>query len=460
MTADLKEIIARELDGSRRRSLTYTDLDDADLVRQHSPLMSPLVWDLAHVANYEELWLLRAVAGVEPTLPDIDDLYDAFKHPRRSRPTLPLLGPAEARSYAARVRGRVLDVLDRVDVAESPDMHGNPGPPLLDDGFVYGMVVQHEHQHDETMLATHQLRVGPPVIDEGAQLPPSRTPARAEVLVPGGECTLGTSTDPWAYDNERPAHRALLPSFWLDVLPVSNAAHIAFIEAGGYADERLWSPPGWVWRCKEALVAPQFWRRDGGTWVRTRFGRDEPVPLDEPVQHVCWYEAEAHARWAGKRLPTEAEWEKACSWDPTARRARRYPWGDDDPTPERANVSHRASRPAPVGAYPAGASACGAEQMVGDVWEWTSSDFAGYPGFRSFPYREYSEVFFGTEYKVLRGGSWATHPRAIRATFRNWDYPIRRQIFAGFRLARDATPGEGGAGANRPGEGWAREGGG
>ena len=460
MTADLKEIIARELDGSRRRSLTYTDLDDADLVRQHSPLMSPLVWDLAHVANYEELWLLRAVAGVEPTLPDIDDLYDAFKHPRRSRPTLPLLGPAEARSYAARVRGRVLDVLDRVDVAESPDMHANPGRPLLDDGFVYGMVVQHEHQHDETMLATHQLRVGPPVIDEGAQLPPGRTPARAEVLVPGGECTLGTSTDPWAYDNERPAHRALLPSFWLDVLPVSNAAHIAFIEAGGYADERLWSPPGWVWRCKEALVAPQFWRRDGGTWVRTRFGRDEPVPLDEPVQHVCWYEAEAHARWAGKRLPTEAEWEKACSWDPTARRARRYPWGDDDPTPERANVSHRASRPAPVGAYPAGASACGAEQMVGDVWEWTSSDFAGYPGFRSFPYREYSEVFFGTEYKVLRGGSWATHPRAIRATFRNWDYPIRRQIFAGFRLARDAAPDEGGAGANRPGEGWAREGGG
>ena len=460
MTAALKEIIARELDGSRRRSLTYTDLDDADLVRQHSPLMSPLVWDLAHVANYEELWLLRTVAGVEPTLPDIDDLYDAFKHPRRSRPTLPLLGPAEARSYAARVRGRVLDVLDRVDVAESPDMHANPGRPLLDDGFVYGMVVQHEHQHDETMLATHQLRVGPPVIDEGAQLPPGRTPARAEVLVPGGECTLGTSTDPWAYDNERPAHRALLPSFWLDVLPVSNAAHIAFIEAGGYADERLWSPPGWVWRCKEALVAPQFWRRDGGTWVRTRFGRDEPVPLDEPVQHVCWYEAEAHARWAGKRLPTEAEWEKACSWDPTARRARRYPWGDDDPTPERANVSHRASRPAPVGAYPAGASACGAEQMVGDVWEWTSSDFAGYPGFRSFPYREYSEVFFGTEYKVLRGGSWATHPRAIRATFRNWDYPIRRQIFAGFRLARDAAPDEGGAGANRPGEGWAREGGG
>ena len=275
VTADLKEIIARELDGSRRRSLTYTDIDDADLVRQHSPLMSPLVWDLAHVANYEELWLLRAVAGIEPTLPDIDDLYDAFKHPRRNRPSLPLLGPAEARSYAARVRGRVLDVLDGVRIPE-PAPHADAGPalldplpdpldPLLDGGFVYGMVVQHEHQHDETMLATHQLRVGPPIIDDGAPLPPGRTPARTEVLVPGGECTLGTSTDPWAYDNERPAHRVVLPPFWIDVLPVSNAAHIGFIEAGGYADERLWSPAGWAWRCKEGLAAPQFWRRDGGT---------------------------------------------------------------------------------------------------------------------------------------------------------------------------------------------------
>lgn len=443
MTAELKEIIARELDGSRRRSLTYTDIDDADLVRQHSPLMSPLVWDLAHVANYEELWLLRAVAGVEPTMPDIDDLYDAFKHPRRNRPSLPLLGPAEARSYAAGVRGRVLDVLDRIEIPGAADPAARRRP-LLDGGFVYGMVVQHEHQHDETMLATHQLRVGTPVIDDGGALPPGRGPVRSEVLVPAGETTMGTSTDPWSYDNERPAHRVALPAFWIDTLPVGNAAHMAFIEAGGYADERFWSPAGWAWRCQAGLAAPQFWRRDAGTWVRTRFGRDEPVPHDEPVQHVCWYEAEAHARWAGKRLPTEAEWEKACSWDPAAGRARRYPWGDDDPTPERANLAHRAARPAPLGAYPAGASPCGAEQMVGDVWEWTASEFTGYPGFRSFPYREYSEVFFGAEYKVLRGGSWATHPRAVRTTFRNWDYPIRRQIFAGFRLARDAAPGEGG----------------
>lgn len=435
MPDTLKDRIARELDASRRRSLGYTDLDDPDLVRQHSPLMSPLVWDLAHVGNYEELWLLREVAGVEPLHPEIDELYDAFRHARRERPSLPILGPAQARTYVAAVRGRVLDVLDAADL-DAP-------APLLDGGFVYGMVVQHEHQHDETMLATHQLRTGPPAVDDGSPLPPGRRVERAEVLVPAGESVLGTSTEPWAYDNERPAHRIQLPAFWIDTLPVSNARHAAFVEAGGYDEPRLWSVAGWAWRSWEGLTAPRFWRRKGGTWVRRRFGRDEPVPMDEPVQHVCWYEAQAHARWAGRRLPTEAEWEKACGWDPAAGRARRYPWGDDDPTPTRANLGHRAARPAPVGAYPAGASAYGVEQMVGDVWEWTASDLRPYPGFRSFPYREYSEVFFGPEYKVLRGGSWATHPTAIRTTFRNWDYPIRRQIFAGFRLARDADPADG-----------------
>src|SRR5512143_1258280 len=365
----VKDRIARELDRARRRSLGYTDLDDADLLRQHSPLMSPLVWDLAHVGNYEELWLAREVGGVEPLRPEIDELYDAFRHPRRERPSLPILRPAQARAYVSAVRGRVLDVLDATDL-EAPS-------PLLDGGFVYGMVVQHEHQHDETMLATHQLRAGPPAVDDGAPLPPGRRVGRVEVLVPAGGSVQGTSTQPWAYDNERPAHRVDLPAFWIDTLPVSNAAHAAFAEDGGYGDRRLWSDAGWRWRCEARAGAPRFWRGEGGTWVRRRFGRDEPVPMDEPVQHVCWYEAQAHARWAGKRLPTEAEWEKACGWDPVAGRARRYPWGDAEPTPERANLDHRASRPAPLGAYSAGASPCGAEQMVGDVWEWTSSDFAG-----------------------------------------------------------------------------------
>jgi iron(II)-dependent oxidoreductase len=158
------------------------------------------------------------------------------------------------------------------------------------------------------------------------------------------------------------------------------------------------------------------------------------------VQHVCWYEADAFARWAGKRLPTEAEWEKAASWGPDNRK-RRFPWGDTQPSADQANLGQRHLGPAEVGAYPNGASAYGCIQMLGDVWEWTSSDFLPYPGYEWFPYREYSEVFYGTDYKVLRGGSWATHISSVRNTFRNWDYPIRRQIFAGFRCAQDAPSG-------------------
>ncbi|WP_395106700.1 ergothioneine biosynthesis protein EgtB [Actinomadura sp. SCN-SB] len=436
----LKELIAEELGAVRDRSLGLTTrvLDEGELTAQVSPLMSPLVWDLAHVGNYEELWLLRAAAGIEPMRPEIDNLYDAFEHPRAERPTLPLLPPKEARDYISTVRSKVLDSLGSVRFDQ--------GNALTSGGFVYGMVVQHEHQHDETMLATHQLRRGAPaLLDPPVATLGTNAPRHAgEVLIEAGRFEMGTSDDPWAYDNERPAHFVDLPAYYIDVEPVTNGEYLAFMEAGGYDEPRYWTPKGWQWRNEGGKRSPAFWTRDGGTWVRRRFGRTEPVPLDEPVQHVCWYEADAYARWAGKRLPTEAEWEKAARWDPYAGRSRRYPWGDVYEE-GRANLGQRMLKPAEAGAYESGASAYGVRRLIGDVWEWTSSDFHGYPGFRSFPYKEYSEVFFGPEYKVLRGGSWATHPLAVRGTFRNWDYPIRRQIFAGFRCARTAAPEEGGA---------------
>jgi iron(II)-dependent oxidoreductase len=317
------------------------------------------------------------------------------------------------------VRGRALDVL------ESTAFHGTR---LTEAGFAFGMIAQHEQQHDETMLITHQLRRGAVALTapDPAPAPPFTGPS--EVLVPGGPFTMGTSTEPWALDNERPA------------APVTNGAYLAFIEDGGYGDERWWAPEGWAHIREHGVHAPLFWRRDGGQWLRRRFGVTEAVPPDEPVVHVSWYEADAYARWAGRRLPTEAEWEKAARHDPAAGRSTRYPWGDSDPTPEHANLGQRHLRPAPAGSYPAGASALGVRQLIGDVWEWTSSDFLPYPGFTAFPYKEYSEVFFGPEYKVLRGGSFAVDPVACRGTFRNWDLPVRRQIFSGFRTARDASP--------------------
>ncbi|MGH3249497.1 MAG: SUMF1/EgtB/PvdO family nonheme iron enzyme, partial [Trebonia sp.] len=255
------------------------------------------------------------------------------------------------------------------------------------------------------------------------------------VHLPGGPFTMGTSAEPWALDNERPAHAVDVPGFWLDTTPVTNAAYAEFIADGGYDDARLWTADGWAHRQRAGLTAPLFWAWEG-TWVRLSFGAKEPVIPNEPVLHVCWYEADAYARWAGRRLPTEAEWEKAARWDPASGRSRRYPWGDKDWTPERANLGQRHLRPAPAGSYPDGAAPGGARQLVGDVWEWTSSDFLPYPGFTAWPYKEYSEVFFGPEYKVLRGGAFGVSPVVCRGTFRNWDYPIRRQIFAGFRTAR------------------------
>ncbi len=434
-TEDLRRHVAAQLDRTRRRSTGLTGaVDDDDLVKQHSPLMSPLVWDLAHVGSQEELWLVRDVGGRRPVRPDIDELYDAFRHARGDRPALPLLGPAESRGYVNTVREKALDVLDGVRLE---------GDPLVEGAFAFGMIVQHEQQHAETMLATHQLRKGEPVLD--APSPPGAPGTRdvpTEVVVPGGSFTMGTSTEPWALDNERPAHRVHVDAFALDTTPVTNGMFKEFLDSGGYDRPRFWSEEGWSHRRRAGLRAPLFWEFGGSRWLRRRFGYLEPVPDEEPVMHVSFHEAQAYATWAGKRLPTEAEWEKAARHDPATGRSRRYPWGDASPAPHVANLGQRHLQPAPAGAYPQGEAPCGARQLIGDVWEWTSSDFAAYPGFVAFPYREYSEVFFGSGHKVLRGGSFGTDAVACRGTFRNWDYPVRRQIFAGFRCARTLTADE------------------
>jgi gamma-glutamyl hercynylcysteine S-oxide synthase len=420
----MREDVVRDLGNARARTLQLTDLDEPTLLAQHDPLMSPLVWDLAHVGQQEELWLLRGGNPARPGMlpPDVDSLYDAFKHGRAERPSLPLLPPVEARAFNYEVRGRVLDLLERTPA---------------EDLFTAGMVVQHEEQHDETMYATLQLRQGPPVLLPRRTLPSGRPVSGPRVLVPAGRFVLGVDQDsePFSLDNERPAHTVDVAPFWIGRVPVTNRQWEEFIADDGYHRRDLWSARGWAHRAEAGLERPNFWTQ-GGT--RRRFGFEEEVPPDEPVQHVCYYEAEAFAAWSGARLPTEIEWEKACAWDPAQAARRSWPWGSAPPTPDLANLGGLGLRPAPVGAYPAGASAYGVEQMIGDVWEWTSSDFTPWPGFMPMIYRDYSEPFFGGDYKVLRGGSWAVAPSTIRPSFRNWDHPIRRQIFTGVRLAWDA----------------------
>jgi iron(II)-dependent oxidoreductase len=327
------------LEHARERTEALLEpLSDEQLTRQVSPLQSPLVWDLAHIGHFEELWLLRRVGGRAAVSPKFDDLYDSFAHPRNERGGLPILAPDAARAYVREVREAVLGLL--------PEVSFNGGDPLLKRGFVVGMVAQHELQHAETMAQTLAL----------AGLPEQGPPE-----VPAGPFTLG-STEPWAYDNERPAHVVDLPAFRIDRALVTNREYAAFVEDGAAA------PPGW----------------------------DPAARPNAPVQHVSFDEAEAYARWVGKRLPTEPEWEKAAK-----------------------TISGEL------------------EHLTGAVWQWTSSFFDGYPGFSAFPYEEYSEAFFGSDYRVLRGGSWFTDPLVARPTFRNWDLPQRRQIFSGLRCARD-----------------------
>jgi iron(II)-dependent oxidoreductase len=407
-----KRELAAALSRAREATLRLVEpVDDEQMVAQVSPIMSPLVWDLAHIGWFEELWLTRRVAADEPLLERFDDVYDAFRHPRGQRSQLPILTPPEARAYLESVRRRALRVLEDVPLEDSD--------PLLRGAYVYGLVLQHELQHQETILQALQLSSAAYATPPHDDL---RAPPRPEdVLVPAGPLTLGTNKEPWAYDNEKPARVVDLPAFWVERHPVTNGRFAEFVEDGGYRKRRYWSDDGWQWLREERVQAPLYWQRGSGGWVRRRLGRSEPVPPAEPVQHVSFYEAEAVAEWAGKRLPTEAEWEKAAK-------------GAD--SGGNGNLGRASFGPLPVARR--ATSWVGCDCMLGDVWEWTSSAFTGYPGFTAFPYAEYSEVFFGDEHRVLRGGSWATDPLVARVTFRNWDYPRRRQLFSGVRLAADA----------------------
>jgi iron(II)-dependent oxidoreductase len=428
------EIAALLAEARERTLLLVSPVPEAELMNQHNRLMSPIVWDMGHIAHFEELWLVRNLDGpVE--FGEMPGVFNPFENPRSVRGQLALPALGDTLDHMARTRRTVLDrALDGGG--------GAADPGLLEGGYVFRMVAQHEYQHNETILQALQL------MEEGARYrapraiaPPAGRPVPADadgmVRFPGGTVQMGTDDRTAAYDNERPRHAVEIAPFRIGAWAVTNGEYARFMEDGGYDRRELWSDAGWKHRTEAGLAAPQFWERHDGDWWTRSMDREMPVDPDRPVCHVCWYEAEAYCRWAGGRLPTEAEWEAAASWDPATSTKRAFPWGDEPATSLDANVDQLAFETAPTGAYPRNVSPNGCYGMIGDVWEWTASDFARYPGYQTFPYPEYSELFFGPDYKVLRGGSWATRPGAIRNTFRNWDYPIRRQIFSGFRMVRD-----------------------
>lgn len=448
----MREDFIKALTKVRRRTLDIVaPISDPGLRKQQSPLMSPIVWDLGHIAEFEDLWLVRRLGEVvgESALPEV---FDATRTPRSRRGELDLPDLAAVLERLELVRAEALEMLRRVDLAGSESR-------LLRGGFVYELVREHEAQHQETILQTISLMESELYIPGARrELGPSRpVPAGEMIAVPAGPFAMGAPVGPFAYDNERPRHTTSTGAFEIGRFPVTNGEYLEFVASGGYDDPALWTSAGWSWKEEAGLAAPQYWRPGGysglltsagaaevarsggaGAWERTTSLGSEPLRASDPVIHVCHHEAEAYARYAGARLPTEVEWEKAAAWDPETGDSLPYPWGTRPPTPELANLDASAFGVAPVGAFPAGRSPVGCEQMLGDTWEWTSSAFAGYPGFTAYPYDEYSAVFFGREYVVLRGASWATDAGVARNTFRNWDYPIRRQIFAGFRIALGA----------------------
>ncbi len=427
---DLRARFAALLEDARTRTHELVKhVSEEDMNRVHDPLMSPLVWDLGHIAAFEDLWLCQRGAGLPALRPELGRVYDADETPRADRGELPYLRLGEALDFMAAVRSRALEVLE---VAA----FDRPGDILNHRGFVWDMLAQHEHQHNETMLQTLKLAPAGTYAPARREMPADPAAAGLDgelTTVVGGDVTIGDDGRRFAYDNERPRHTVELDDFEIDVLPVTNGRFAEFVADGGYARREWWSAEGWAWRSETGVQRPLFWSEDG---TERSFEREVARDPRLPVIHVSWFEADAFARSRGLRLPTELEWECAASWDPEIQGNRRFPWGDAEPAGTHANLDQLGFGPAPAGAFPAGAAPCGALGMIGDVWEWTASRFTGYPGFRAHPYREYSEIFFAGDYRVLRGGSWATRPAVIRNSFRNWDHPYRRQIHAGFRCAR------------------------
>lgn len=421
------QLIAYATDVRSRTLELIADLSDEQLLGPKLSIVNPPLWEIGHMTWFQENWVLRHYSNKSPIRDDADSLYDSSNVHHHTRWDLRLPSRQKTLDYMQQVLDGVIAQLQ----AEEPTPEAT---------YFCLLATFHEDMHTEALTYTRQTHGYPaPHLSVDRTTPDTEGgPLPGDVDIPGGTYMLGSTQDlPFVFDNEKWAHPVAVRPFAIARAPVTNAEFAAFVEDRGYQRQEFWSPEGWTWRQQTGAEHPVYWQYDGG-WLRQHF--DQLISLEShcPVIHVNWYEADAYCRWAGRRLPTEAEWELAASATPTSdgqgitTHKRRYTWGDELPSPERVNMAWRAMGCIPVDALPDSDSAFGCRQMIGNVWEWTSSDFGSFPGFVADPYKDYSQPWF-TGHKVLRGGCWTTRMRLIRNTWRNF-YPLhRRDVWAGFR---------------------------
>jgi len=420
-------VLAAQLNEARGRTRCLTeDLSTGQVMGPMLPIVNPILWEIGHVGWFHEYWTLRHAHGEAPVLDRADLLWNSSTVAHDTRWGLDLPDRSDVLGYMSDILERQLDRLG-----------GTVKAPAR---YFYELSIRHEDMHVEALSYTRQTLgyarpegLGGPALHGAGAWP-------GDVDVLGGHWHLGSApADGFIFDNEKWAHEVSIAPFRIAKAPVTNAEFAAFVEDCGYRNRELWSAEGWAWREHTRAERPVYWlAKDGGSWTWRRYRGVEQLAPHAPVTFVNWYEAEAWCRWAKRRLPTEAEWEAAALGEPTADgsrladRKRRWPWGETSPVLEVANLDFACDGPRDVAACADGDSAFGCRQMVGNVWEWTATDFVPYPGFAADPYEDYSQPWFNSR-KVLRGGAYATSARIARPGYRNFFTPERNDVIAGFR---------------------------
>jgi len=423
-------------------------LEIEDYVIQTAEFMSPPRWHIGHTSWFFETVLQKYQPGYQIYSEDFlfyfNSYYEGFgqrierpKRGTRSRPTV-----AETVAYRAHIDEQMARFIERVSDHDDAE-------EIL---AIVRLGLEHEMQHQELLVYDIKHLLCDQFDASIAVAPRAIEAVGGMAEVEGGLFKLGYGAGkdageppagmralrPFAFDNEKPQHKVFLEDFLIDRAPVTSGEYLEFIKARGYQDFRWWHSAGWESVNSEKWRAPLYWEQSDGEWMIRDFAGLHQVKdkLNEPVSHVSFLEASAYAKWAGKRLPTEAEWEKAASFSPALNAKREFPWGIAPPDDNLGNLFENGLwGVAPIGAFPDGQSPYGCQQMIGDVWEWTTSDYTPYPGFKS-DFDEYNDKWFIGQ-KVLRGGSFATPRLHIRTTYRNFFHPEERWMVSGFRCAKD-----------------------